>query len=301
MRVKASGKADVMKILNKAILSSIFLIMLSGGFTAYGDIVFEEGITFANPDGQEMKLNLARPAEGDGPFPAVVCVHGGGWWTGERERWDDLCKELAARGYVAITVDYRLTPDGYPWPAPIEDVKAGVRWLRAKAKKFKVDTNRIGTIGDSAGGQLALMLALTADVDKFEGDGGNEKQSSAVACAVSYYGPSDLTRSYEASVDAAEVLPNFLGGNLQENRKAHIDASPLYWVTPNAAPILIVQGTEDPYVNHDHAVWLYGRLRAAEVDAKLLTIEGAGHGFRGEHGKIADAAMLAFFDKHLKN
>jgi acetyl esterase/lipase len=196
-------------------------------------------------------------------------------------------------------VSYRLAPR-YPFPAAIHDTKAAVRWLRANAKKYNIDPNRIGVTGGSAGGHLAQFLAVTSDVKEFEGDGGNPEQSSKVKCVVNYYGPSDFTKSYGKSVDAAEVLPLFLGGNLEKARALHIKASPLYWVTPNAAPTLCIHGSEDQYVAHEQAVWIVDKLKAANVEAELLTIDGAKHGFKGKDAETAEKAMIAFFDKHLK-
>lgn len=264
-----------------------------------GEIVFEEGIEYTNPDEQHLKLNLARPKQLDSPAPAVLCIHGGGFRAGKRERWDKLCRELAERGYVAATVTYRLAPK-YKFPAAVYDVKAGVRWLRANAEKYKIDPNRIGVVGDSAGGHLVQFLGVTGGVARFEGDGGNADQSSRVSCVVNYYGPSDLTKSYGKSVDAAEVLPLWLGGGATTHRQAHILASPLYWVTPEAAPSLLLHGTEDPYVNHEQAVWMRDKLKAANVEVKLLTLQGAGHGFRDEHAKRAEAELFEFFARHLK-
>lgn len=262
-------------------------------------VVFEQGIEFANPADQHLQLDLARPAEGDGPFPAVVCIHGGGFRAGTREGYDGLCLQLAQRGYVAVTVTYRLAPD-FQFPAAVHDVKAAVRWLRANAGTYHIDPARIGAMGGSAGGHLAQFLGVTADVAAFEGDGGNADQSSAVACVVNYYGPSDFTKSYGKSVDAAEVLPLFLGGNLEQEHRRHIEASPLYWVTPYAAPTLCIHGTEDPYVAYEQATWIIEKLQAADVEAELLTLEGAGHGFQGEQAKQAEDAMFAFFDRYLK-
>jgi acetyl esterase/lipase len=266
---------------------------------AQGKIVVENDIEYATPDNQHLQVNMARPAEGDGPFPAVICIHGGGFRAGTRDGYDGLIRQLAERGYVAITVTYRLAPK-YPFPAAIYDVKAAVRWLRGNAAKYHVDPDRIGVTGGSAGGHLAQFLGVTADVKEFEGDEGNLDQSSRVACVVNYFGPSDFTKSYGKSVDAAEVLPLFLGGNLEQQRQKHIIASPLYWVTPHAAPTLCIHGTKDNYVAYEQAGWLIDRLKAAGVEAELMTLEGAGHGFGGEDAKKADAAMFAFFDKHLK-
>lgn len=262
-------------------------------------VAFEAGIEYTNPDDQHLKLNMARPKAGDAPFPCVLCIHGGGFRAGKRESYDAQIIRLAEKGYVAVTASYRLAPK-YPFPAAIHDTKAAVRWLRANAKKYNIDPERIGVTGGSAGGHLAQFLGVTSDVKEFEGDGGNAKESSAVKCVVNVYGPSDFTKSYGKSVDAAEVLPLFLGGNLEKARALHIKASPLYWVTPNATPTLCIHGTEDKYVAHEQAVWIVDKLKAANVEAELLTLEGAGHGFKGKDLETAEKAMIEFFDKHLK-
>lgn len=267
--------------------------------TVAEEIIFEQGIEYSNPDGQHLQLNLARPKEAGGKLPAVVCIHGGGFRAGKRERWDKLCQQLADRGYVAATVTYRLAPK-YQFPAAVHDVKAAVRWLRAHADKYHIDPERIGVVGDSAGGHLAQYLGVTGDVPSLEGDGGNADQSSRVTCVVNYYGPSDLTKSYGKSVDAAEVLPLWLGGDATKEHRKHIVASPLYWVTPAAAPTLLIHGTEDPYVNYEQAGWIRDKLRAAEVEVELLTLQGAGHGFKGADAEKAEKAMLDFFARHLK-
>jgi acetyl esterase/lipase len=264
------------------------------------DVILEKGVEYANPDGQHLQLDIARPKTGDGPFPAVLCIHGGGFRAGKRDGYDGLIVKLAQRGYVAATITYRLAPK-YQFPAAVHDTKAAVRWLRGNAGNYHIDSARIGVTGGSAGGHLAQFLGVTAGVKEFEGDGGNPGQSSAVACVVNYFGPSDFTKSYGKSVDAAEVLPLFLGGNLETARERHVRSSPLYWVTPDAAPTLCVHGTQDKYVAYEQAVWLVERLKAAGVEAELLTLQGAGHGFKGKDAESADRAMLAFFDRHLKN
>jgi acetyl esterase/lipase len=262
-------------------------------------VIVEKGIEYANPDDQHLQLNLARPKTGDGPFPAIVCIHGGGFRAGKRESYDGLIVRLAEQGFVAVTITYRLAPK-YQFPAAVHDTKAAVRWVRANAAKYKIDPSRIGTTGGSAGGHLAQFLGVTAGVKEFEGDGGNPAESSAVACVVNVYGPSDFTKSYGKSVDAAEVLPLFLGGNLEKARKLHLKASPLYWVTPVAAPTLCIHGTLDKYVAHEQAVWLVDKMNAAGAEAELLTLEGAGHGFKGKDAETADKALMAYFNKKLK-
>jgi acetyl esterase/lipase len=262
-------------------------------------VIFERNIEYANPYDQHLQLNLARPKETKGAMPAVLCIHGGGFRAGNREGHNGLCLKLAQRGFVAATCSYRLAPK-YQFPAAVHDVKAAVRWLRANASKYQIDPARIGVTGDSAGGHLAQFLGVTAGVKEFEGDDGNPNQSSSVACVVNRYGPSDFTKSYGKSVDAAEVLPLWLGGDLQTARQRHVQASPLNWVTPNAAPTLILHGTEDKYVAYEQGVWMRDRLQACGVEVELLTLKGAGHGFKGADAEKAEEAAFAFFEKHLK-
>ncbi|MDB6055143.1 MAG: alpha/beta hydrolase [Verrucomicrobiales bacterium] len=260
-------------------------------------VSFEKEIEYGTVDGQHLLLNVAKPLKA-GIHPAVLCIHGGGFRAGNRESYNALCIKLAEHGYVAITASYRFAPK-YPFPAAVYDVKAAVRWARSHAKENGIDPERIGVTGGSAGGHLAQFLGLTPDFPQFEGSSGNPGVSSKVSCVVNFYGPSDFTKSYGKSVDAAEVLPLFLGGNLEEEPKRHIEASPLYWVTPLAAPTLCVHGTMDNYVAFEQADWLVDKLKAVKVEATLLPMEGAMHGFKGEDAKKAEAALFEFFDRHL--
>ena len=248
--------------------------------------------------GQRVAMDIYRPAD-DALHPAVLLVHGGGFRAGNRQSYTKLATRLAQHGYVAATVSYRFAPQ-FPFPAAVHDVKAAVRFLRANAKQYHLDPDHIGAAGGSAGGHLVLFLGLTANVPEFEGTGPNREFSSRVQCVADYYGPSDFTQSYAKSVDAAEVLPLFLEGDLVHKRPAHIRASPLNWVTPDAAPILALHGTQDTYVAYEQSVWLLERLLGAGVPAELETIPGAGHGFKGADADRADTRAVAWLDRWLK-
>ncbi|MBE7539260.1 MAG: alpha/beta hydrolase [Bryobacterales bacterium] len=286
-----------------SLLAIVCLPVLAGGASAAEPVVpagveFNRDLEFSNPGNQHLQLNLALPKAEGGLRPAVICIHGGGFRQGRRENYDGVCLELASRGYVAATITYRLAPD-HPFPAAVEDCKAAVRWLRAHAAEYRVDPERIAAWGGSAGANLALLLGTTAGVKQFE-RGPNLEQSSAVACVVSFSGPSDLTRSYGSSVDAGVVLPLYFGGDLSAKRREHIIGSPLYWVTPEAAPILAIHGTADPYVAYEQSFWIVDRLLAAGVEAGLLTIEEAGHGFKGADAKRALETAIVFLDQKMK-
>jgi acetyl esterase/lipase len=262
------------------------------------NLIFEPNVVYANADPQQV-MDIVRPKDTSQKHPAVLCIHGGGFRAGSRKGYQALCIRLAKEGYVAATVDYRLAPKA-PFPAAVYDVKAAVRYLRANAAKLGIDPDKIGTMGGSAGGHLTLFLGVTGNVPEFEGDGPNKDQSSKVQAVVSFYGPSDLTKSYGRSVDAAEVLPLFLGGNLEHAREMHLRASPLNWVTPDAAPTMAIQGTKDRYVNYEQSIWIIDRLLAVGVPAELETIPGADHGFKGADEERAEVRMLEWFKRWLK-
>ncbi len=261
------------------------------------NLIAATGVAYAQADPQQV-MDIIRPSD-TGTHPAILAIHGGGFRAGSRQGYRATCIALAQRGYVCATADYRLAPAA-PFPAAVHDVKAAVRYLRANAARLGIDPQKIGTMGGSAGGHLALFLGVTGNVPEFEGDGPNREQSSRVSVVVDYFGPSDLTKSYGRSVDAGEVLPLFLGGDLAHARANHLRASPLNWVTPDAAPTLALQGTNDRYVNYEQSVWIIDRLLSVGVAAELETIEGADHGFKGADAERADRRMMSFFDRYLK-
>ncbi len=254
----------------------------------FDDTAFvEKDVEYANPDDQHLKLDIASPDEGSGPFPAILCIHGGGWQGGDRHGYDDLILALARQGYAAATIEYRLAPD-YPFPAAIHDVKAAVRWLKANAAKYRIDPERLGAMGHSAGGHLALFLGVTGDVREVEGDVGVPGPSSRVNCVVSMAGPSDFTRGYGLKAEAVEAAALFLGGDVSEARASYFLASPLCWVTPRATPTLCIHGTEDELVAYEQAVWFVDRMLQSGVEAELLTLPGGKHGWDGEDAGRAD-------------
>lgn len=279
-------------------LAAIGLIAFLWMPAAHGDDVrFQAGIVFAEPAGGPLKLDMARPAKGNGRSPAVVCIHGGGFSGGRREDYDELCRTLARHGYAAVTIDYRLSPK-HRWPAHIHDCKAAIRWLRSHAVDYAIDPDRIGAMGSSAGGHLAQFLGVTNDVREFDGDAPPGSPSSKVNCVAAWAQASDFTREYGVWKGAAQAFQGFLGADLTaETRKLHVRASPLFWVTPNAAPTLLVHGTADKDVLFLQSVWIYERLAAAEVDVTLFPVEGGGHGLTGSHLEQAERATIRFFDR----
>jgi len=257
------------------------------------DVVFGKGGT------TELKLDLAMPKEGEGPFPAIVCLHGGGWVSGDRNQMQKTIEVLARRGYVAISPDYRLAPR-HRFPAQIEDCKAAIRWLRANAESYHVDTRRIGAVGFSAGAHLACLLGVTTKDDGLEGEGGNAEQSSAVQAVVSFFGPTDLTQAvWDRDVQTKNLVP-LLGGTPAEKADAYRKASPMYYAGKDAPQFLFLHGTEDRVVPIKQAQDLAEKLRRAGGSARVVPVAGEGHGWRGEKLLTTVTQMMDFFDETLK-
>ena len=157
-------------------LASLVLLTAS---PCLAEIVVEQDLVYGKGGDTDLKLDLARPKEGDGPFSGLVLIHGGGWAGGNRESFRPLMRQAAERGYVAVTISYRLTqPDPTtklgkgPLPAQLEDCKCAARWLKAHADKYHVDPKDTGVIGGSAGGHLSLQVGLTDATHKLAGTGG---------------------------------------------------------------------------------------------------------------------------------
>jgi acetyl esterase/lipase len=259
--------------------------------TAYDVVYTKAGDT-------ELKLDMARPDNGSGPFPGVLVIHGGAWRGGSKDSNRRFLSEFAKRGYVAISPQYRFCPKE-TFPAQVYDVKAAVRWLRSNAKEYKVDPDHIGAMGFSAGGHLSLMLGLTGPDDGLEGEVTADAPSSRVQAVVNYFGPTDL-----AATDLPDVtkplIKDFLGGTPDEKPEAAAKASPLTFVSKDDPPILTFQGTKDTLVPFTQAFKLTEALTKAGVAGRVELLVGAGHGWQGDDLVRTANETFEFFDKYLK-
>lgn len=273
------------------------------------DVVIEENVPYGRAGDNELELDLARPAGGNGPFPALVFIHGGGWYQGKRQDYRAAIQDAAKRGYVAVTISYRLmqfdeakkesTTAALNFPAQIHDAKAAVRWLRAHADKYHLDAERIGVTGGSAGGHLSLLVGLTDPEAKLEGESGNPDQSSRVQAVVNVFGPTDMAFCYEKS-SVAWIFRLFLGGTPTEVPDRYREASPITYVSADDPPVLTLHGDQDALVPIDQAKKLDELMKSAGASHTLMIFEGQGHGFTGEYQERSAKAMWEFFDQHLK-
>jgi acetyl esterase/lipase len=161
-------------------------------------------------------------------------------------------EELAELGFVAVTINYRLSGEA-AWPAALEDCKCAVRWLRAHARDYNIDPKHVGAYGNSAGGHLALLLGMVGKGAALEGDGPHQEESSLVQAAVSDSGPVDLLAQYQRG-PLRQVVGKFLGGPPEgERAAAYRKASPIHQITPDTPPLLLIYGGADEQVPVDMA------------------------------------------------
>jgi acetyl esterase/lipase len=268
----------------------------------------EKDLVYGKGGNKDMKLDLARPANAKGPLPCIVCLHGGGWRFGSRQdlskpREDrggrSLIDSMASKGFVAVTVSYRLS-DEAKFPAQIEDCKAAVRWLRANAKKYDIDPDRIGAIGFSAGGHLVCLMGTANEKDGLEGKGGNPEQSSRVQAVCSFFGPTDFTiKSWPEQVEKTLLEP-FLGASFDKDPAVYKKASPITYVSKNNPPFLFIHGTKDQLVGIEQSEKLQKKLQEVGVSAQLIRMEGLGHGWGGKDGQKTFEDAMKFFAEKLK-
>ena len=278
-----------------------FLAIASAANGQEPEIRVERDIVYGKAGRVELRLNLALPAKGGVPFPAVVCIHGGGWYQGQRQDMDAMTELLARRGYVAAAVSYRLSGDAR-FPAQVEDCKAAVRWLRANAAKYHINPDRIGAIGPSAGGHLSCLLGVTDRKDGLEGAGGNPEQSSRVQAVVSFFGRTNFTKKTWTEELEEKVFVPLIGASFKDEPELYKKISPITYVSRASPPFLFIHGADDKLVPPQDSIDMAEKLRAAGVSAKAVIVEGEGHGSADWIEKWAKSVeqAVAFFDAHLK-
>jgi acetyl esterase/lipase len=263
-------------------------------------------LPYADDDNPRHRLDIYLPKEpkGDGPLPMLVYIHGGGWRNGNKDGGGRRVAEFVASGnYAGASIGYRLT-DEAKWPAQIHDCKAAIRWLKANAKTYNIDPDRIAVWGTSAGGHLVNMLGATGDEKDMEGTLGESlDQNSKVACVLDWYGPSNMFTIHEQRARDQKQSPEMLliGGRAKDVPEMGRSASPVYHVTADTPPFLIAHGDKDPVVPFAQSEEFVAAMKKAGVKTEpvLIRFEGAGHG-QGIAGPELTKIMNTFLDMHLR-
>ncbi|MCU1436891.1 MAG: esterase/lipase [Pseudarthrobacter sp.] len=278
-------------------------------------------VTYARAIGfRPLTMDIWLPRKALGPVPLVLWIHGGAFQLGDRRELpptfapDSVFRLLNEAGIACATVDYRHSLEA-PFPAQLHDVKAAVRYLREFAVELGVDPGRFGAWGESAGGQLAAMLGLTANREDLHGGLGVQGHPSGISAVADFYGTSSLARipardelaglfppALTAAVPAGMPLqpgPMLVGGS--DDPALLAAASPVSYVTAGAPPFLLVHGDSDGLVPHEQTDLLAGALAHAGVEHEVVTIKGGDHCFFGAEDQLDAilAAAVGFFSVKL--
>jgi len=233
-------------------------------------------------------LNVYVPTDRPGPYPLVVYIHGGGWLSGDNSAANLYADALLSRGIAVAGINYRYSYHD-PFPAQLHDCKGAIRWLRAHADEFDLDVNKFGVFGESAGGHLASLVALTIGDATLEGNvGGNTSFSSGVTCLVDVYGPSDLfalvadggTMAAESQLighSVPDIYQNIGNPSYASLVSLVRSASPTWHVSANDPPALILHGTNDDVIPFSQSQLLYDAMLDRGVTVAFQSMPGVGH------------------------
>jgi len=264
----------------------------SGGTPEPSRLWVTTDVVYGYKDGLALTLDVHRPVHPNGA--GVIAIVSGGWQSSvEMSRLivdGYLSPLLNEKGFTVFAVRHGSSPR-YPMSGIVADVRRAVRFIRQHAGEYGVDPNRIGVYGGSAGGQLALLLGTTADSGDPSASDAVLRESSRVAAVVAYFPPTDLVRFVNRRFFPATAA-------LTEAEAAQY--SPIRFVSPGAAPSLIVHGDADEAVPIVEGETMHAALTRAGVPASFLRIAGAGHAFGGADLERVNAAMVQWFEQHLR-
>lgn len=271
MRLRHSGSVAV---------GGWLLFLTTGCLAPHNTERAERNVIYARVGDQKLKLDLFFPKSSDPqPRPVAVNVHGGAWTRGAKWNGAGLIPmpELLKRGYVVVSINYRLAPR-HKFPAPIEDAKCAIRFLRAHAAQYNLDPNRIAALGGSAGGHIVGLLG-TADAGAgFDASGGWTNESSRVQAVVDMFGPSDLVYGLEQGAGSLSRAKKVFGAKSADDDVLR-RASPVTYVSAEDPPFLLLHGEYDGLVPLSQSERMKAALERAGVPAELIIIKNAGHDF----------------------
>ena len=245
-------------------------------------------VTYTQIGKRALHITLARPDPlPKGALPVILYFHGGAWRQGSHQRLTEGAWNLAVRGFAVASVEFRSSDDAI-FPAPLDDGRAAIAWLKKNAASYSLDARKMGAYGVSTGGHLAALLALTG---------------SSVGAAAIESAPSDLaTLGQGARLDwnvANSPLSKLLGGPVAQKAELARRASPLFYADEYAPPLLILHGDADEFVPISQSEKLYQKLKSAGASVDYQVYAGEGHGLKDAREQ-ADARVLKFFQAQFK-
>lgn len=261
-------------------------------FKKHGGIVYKAGS--ANNEDYELKLDVYVP-DGEGPYPAILSVHGGSWTSGSKVHLIRHAWRMAARGYVVVSINYRHAPR-HKFPAQIHDCKDAVRWIRKNAKQYKVDTEKIVGYGYSAGGHLVSLVATTDTDDNLDGDVPTELKNYSSAIQAAAIGGAPCEFSWVGS----RSLAFWIGATKNARPKLYRRASPTEYVDKGDPPFYMYHGSKDALVPVSSTLAMRDKLKEFGIECHHVIVENRGHFATFSRFEYLDKA-LDFFDKTLKD
>jgi len=260
-----------------------------------GQVRIHDNIIIGKAGNRSLEADLFLPPIDLKQRPAIVIVHGGGWREGDKKQLRGYAILLARLGFVTLSTSYRLSTEAV-WPAQIQDVNCALRYLRANLESLGIDSERIGISGNSAGGHLALMAG--AKNKTFEGQGGNNNESSHVKAICAIYPPARIKK-----LDNSDPLDNaFLALMGGEAKQSDYDkASPINYINKDYVPTMLIHGSKDNVVSLRDTNDLYEKLIANKVPSEIHVFSEEDHAFDGknEYGRVIADLQGLFFLKYL--
>jgi acetyl esterase/lipase len=262
----------------------------------------DRDLVYARVGNKALLLDLHRPEAPARLLPVILWIHGGAGRGGNKD--DCPASQVLRHGYALACLNYRLSGEA-TFPAQIEDAKAAVRWLRASAAKYGLNTARIGAWGESAGGHLAALLGTAGGVKELEGREGVTKFSSRVQAVADFYGATDFLQMHGFPSGIDHDAPDspesqLIGGPIQDNKLKVARANPITYASKDDPPFLIVHGDHDPLVPWNQSQLLYEALNRAGVEVSFHVLKGAGHGGAEFSTPQVNEWVVSFFERHLK-
>lgn len=270
------------------------------------NIAEKRDVVYRSIGDRELHLDMFFPAKSEKSLhPAILLVHGGGWRSGDKSHLVPMAQQLAACGFVAATVEYRLSPEA-KYPAAVHDLKAAIRWLRANAKDQNIDPEKIVILGCSSGAQLATLVGFTNGIVIFDGNGENREFSAAVQAVVNIDGIVDFTSEYVRQFeDDPRKNPSaagaWFGGRYHEKTGLWTEASPLQYVSASSPPILFVNSAISRF--HAGRDEMIAQLDLLGIYSEVHTLPDTPHPFWLFHPWFSQTVEIisAFLDKPIKN